>query len=159
MDTSTKTFSLPILEYCFPVRGSAAEVHCPLLYRHVYSVARLCHDQSFLSSCHFRHVAALCGVVNSTSKHYLFSELPSATARVRQTDLRHQLIHWSSKYQGVERLNLQGVSSSSRLVRGNNHPYTVLDPRMLDGISSQSQVASPGYVLQFSFVQVLVRLR
>ena len=40
---------LPILEYCFPGLGSAAEYHLKLLERQVYSVARLCPDQTFLS--------------------------------------------------------------------------------------------------------------
>ena len=47
MDTSVLlrcyAFVLPILEYCSPVWGSAAE--CQLLERQVYSVARLCPDQ------------------------------------------------------------------------------------------------------------------
>ena len=42
-------FVLPILEYCSPVYGSAAESHLLLLERHVYSVVRLCPYQSFLS--------------------------------------------------------------------------------------------------------------
>ena len=58
-----------------------------LLERQVYSVARLCSDQTFLSLCHRRHVAALCMLykVNSNSNHCLFSELPSASVRVRHT--------------------------------------------------------------------------
>ena len=35
-------FVRQILEYCFPVWGSAAECHFQLLERQVYSVARLC---------------------------------------------------------------------------------------------------------------------
>ena len=42
-------FDLPILEYCLSVWGSAAECHLQLFERQVYSVARLCPDQSFLS--------------------------------------------------------------------------------------------------------------
>ena len=38
------TFVLPILEYCSPVWGSAAECHLQLLERQVYSVARLFPD-------------------------------------------------------------------------------------------------------------------
>ena len=51
----------------------------------MYSVARLCPDQSFLSLCHRRHVAGLCMFykVISDSNHCLFSELPSASNRVR----------------------------------------------------------------------------
>ena len=57
-------FVLPILEYCSPVWGSAAECRLQLLERQVYSVARLCLDQS-------------------NSNHCLFTELPSASVRVR----------------------------------------------------------------------------
>ena len=81
------TFVLPNLEYCSPVWGSAAECHLQLLERQVYWVARLCPDQSFLSLCHRRRVAGLSMLykVNSNSNHCPFSELPSASTRVRQT--------------------------------------------------------------------------
>ena len=51
--------------------------HLPLLDRQVYSVSRLCLDQSFLSLCHRRHVARLCMLykVNSNSNHCFFSEI------------------------------------------------------------------------------------
>ena len=39
-------FVLPILEYCSPLLGSAAECHLQLLERQVYSVSRLRPDQS-----------------------------------------------------------------------------------------------------------------
>ena len=50
----------------------------------MYSVARHCPDQTFLSLCHRRDVAALSMLykVNSNSNHCLFSELPSASLRV-----------------------------------------------------------------------------
>ena len=78
-------FVLPILENCSLVWRSAAECHLQLLERQVYSVAKLCPDQTFLSLCHRRHVAALCMLymVNSTSNHCLFSELSSASVSVR----------------------------------------------------------------------------
>ena len=67
-----------------PMWGSAAECHLQLLGRQVYSVARLCPDQTFLSLCHRRHVAALCMLhkVNSNLNNCLFRELPSASVRV-----------------------------------------------------------------------------
>ena len=60
---------IPILEYCFPVLGSAAECHLQLLERQVYSVARLFPYQSFLSLCHRCRVAGLIMLYkdNSTS--------------------------------------------------------------------------------------------
>ena len=65
-------FVLPILKYCSPVWGSAAECHLQLLERQVYSVARLCPDPTFLL-CHRRIVAALSVLykVNSNSNHCL----------------------------------------------------------------------------------------
>ena len=104
-------FVLPILEHCSPVCGSAAECHLQLLERQVYSVARLCPDQSFLSLCYRRRVAGLSMLynVNSNSNHCLFMELPSASTRVRNTRAALQLSHWSLKYQGIERPNLQGL--------------------------------------------------
>ena len=64
-------FVLPIIVYCSPVWGSAAESHGQLLGRQVNLIARLCPDQSFLLMCHRRHVAGLCMVckVNSNSNH------------------------------------------------------------------------------------------
>ena len=47
-------FVIPILEYCFSVWGSAAECYFQVLERHLYSVGRLCPDQTFLSSCYRR---------------------------------------------------------------------------------------------------------
>ena len=81
------TFVLPILEYCSPVWGSAAEYYLQLLERQVYSVADLCPDQSCLPLCHQRRVAGLSMLykVNSNSYHCLFSELPSSSTRVRHT--------------------------------------------------------------------------
>ena len=78
---------LPILEYCSPMWGSAAECHFQLLECQVYLVARLSPDQNFLSLCHRRCVAGLCMLfkVNVNSNHCLFNELPSASTRVRHT--------------------------------------------------------------------------
>ena len=72
--------------WCF-MWGSAAECHLQFLERQLYSVARLCPDQRFLSLCHRCNVAAQCMLykVNSDLNHCLFSELPSASVRVRLT--------------------------------------------------------------------------
>ena len=120
-------FVLPILEYSSPVWGSAAECYLLLLECKVYLVARRYPDQIFLL-CHRRHVPGLCMLykVNSNSNHCLFSELPSASTRDRHTDLRLRLIHWSLKNQGVERPNLQGVSSRPRFECGMTFPTLCL---------------------------------
>ena len=69
-------FVLPNLEYCSSVWRSAAECHSQLLECQVYSVARLCPDQSFLSLCNRRRVAGLSMLykVNLNSNHCLFSD-------------------------------------------------------------------------------------
>ena len=46
------SISWVFLEYCSPVWWPAAEYHLQLLEWKVYSVARLCHDQSFFLLCH-----------------------------------------------------------------------------------------------------------
>ena len=80
-------FVFPILEYCSPVWGSAAECTLQLLELQVYSVVRLYSDQTFLLLYHRRHVATLCLLykVNSNWNHCLFSELLSASVRVQHT--------------------------------------------------------------------------
>ena len=115
--------------------GSAAECYLQLLERLVYSVGRICPDQSFLSLCHRRRVAGLRMLykVNSNSNHCLFSELPSASTRVRHAKLRQQLIHWSLKYQGVERPNLQGLSCLVRFECGMAFPTLCLTPERWTG--------------------------
>ena len=137
-------FVKPILEYCSPVWVSAAECHLQRLECQVFLVSWLCPDQSFLSLSHWRHVAALWMLykVNSNSNHCLFGELPSASVRVR---LRLWLIHWSLKYKGVERLNLQGVSCRPTLVCGMTFP-TVFGIGM--GLREQSIV---GCILELCF--------
>ena len=45
-------FVLSILKYCSPVWGSAAECRLQLFDCQVYSLARLCPNQTFLSLCH-----------------------------------------------------------------------------------------------------------
>ena len=77
-------FVFPILEYCSPALGSAAECHLKLLELQVYSVARLCLAQSFLSLSHRRCVAGLSMLYRlmGTVVQGLFSELPSASTRV-----------------------------------------------------------------------------
>ena len=73
---------------------------------------QLCPDKSYLSLCHRRRVAMLVMLykVNSNSNHRLFSELNLLRLEFDIVELRPRLIHWSLKYQGVERPNLQGVS-------------------------------------------------
>ena len=102
-------FVLPILQYCSPLWGSAAECHLRLLEHQLPGdlVARLCPDQSCLwcydivwlwLACCTRLIQTLITVC-SVSFHMLLLEFDILM-------LQLQLIHWSLKYQGVECPNL-----------------------------------------------------
>ena len=114
----------------------------------MYSVARLCPVQNFLSLFHRCNVAgqSVLYKVNSNSKHCLFSELSSASTRVLP-----QPIYWSLKYEGVERPNLQGVHCRPRFECGMTFPAPSLipDAGWVQGYS-QPVVASPSCVF-FNF--------
>ena len=123
-------FVLTILKHCSSVWGSAAECHLQLLERQVYSVARLCSDQIFLSLRHQRHVAALCMLykVNSNSNHCLFCELRSASVRVRHTRAvaaAHPIEFETSQFARCF------LPAQTRV--WNDLPYTVFDTETLDG--------------------------
>ena len=167
MDTSVLlrcyfAFVLPILEYCSPVWGSAAGCHLQLLELQVYSVDRLFPDQSFLSLYHRRRVAGLSMLykVNLNSNRCLFSELPSASTRVRHSELRPRIIHWGLKYQGVERPNLLGLSCRLRFDCGMTFNKLCLTPERWMGSRVQSTVGyfPELYFLQFPISQVLMGL-
>ena len=156
-------FVLSILEYCSPVLGSAAECHLQLLERQVYLVARLYPDQSFLSLCHRRRLAGLSMLykVNSNSNRCLFSDFHLLLLAFDILELRPQLIHWSLKYQGVERPYLLGHSCRLRFDCGMTYPTLCLIPERWTGSRVRSTVACFPELcfLQFSVAQVLVGLR
>ena len=129
-------FVLPILGYCSPLKGSAAECHLQLLERQVYSVARLSLDQSSLSLslCQRRCVAGLCILykVNSNSNHRLFGELPSASTRVRHTRAAASAYPLECE---VSRCSTSQYARSFMLAKvrmRNDLPYTEFDIGMLD---------------------------
>ena len=137
MDTSVLlrcyyAFVIPNLEYCSSVWGSAAECHLQLLERQVYSVARLCPDQSFVSFL----VAALCMLykVNSNSNYCLFSDLPSSSVRVQHTRAAaaaHLLefeVSWLITYQFARCF----LPANTRVQ--NDLPYTVFDTGTFYGL-------------------------
>ena len=76
-------------------------------------------------------------------------------------ELRPQLIHWSSKYQGVERPNFLGLSCLLRFDCGMTFPTLCLTPERWMGSRVQSTVRCFPELcfLQFSLAQMLVRLR
>ena len=125
-------FVLPIHEYCFPVWGSAAECHLQLHERQGYSVPRRFPDQTFLSLCHRRRVAALCMCCTRLIRTQIIVCLVSYHLLLSKFDipkLRLQLIYWSLKYRCVERPILQGVSCRPRLVCGITFPALCLTPK------------------------------
>ena len=128
-------FVLPILEYCSPLWGSAAECHLQLLERQVYSVARLCPAQTFWSLCHRHHVAALSMLykVNSDSNHCLFSELPSASIRVRHTRAAAAAYPLECEVSRFRTSQFARCFLPAPATVWNGIPYTVFDTRTLDG--------------------------
>ena len=119
-------FVLPIVEYCSPMWGSAAECHIQLLERHSASA----------------------------SFHLLVLEFDIP-------ELRPQLIHWSLKYQCVERPKLLGLSCRLRFDFGMTFVTLCLIPERWMGPWVQSTVGCfPKLCFhQFSVAQVLVGLR
>ena len=85
--------------HCSPVWGSAAECHLQLVEHQVYSVARLCPDQSFLSLCHRHRVAghSMLYKVNANSKTVCSASKDLLLLEFDIPELRPQLIHWSLK--------------------------------------------------------------
>ena len=102
-------FVLPILEYCSRCVGQ-------LLERQVFAVARFSHDQTFLSLYHRRRVAGLSMLykVDANFNHSLFSELPSASTRVRHTRAAAAPLPLEFGVSRLEPPNLQGVSCRQR---------------------------------------------
>ena len=129
----------------------------------MYSVARLCPDQSFLSLHHRCRLAGLSILykVNANSNRCLFSELPSTSTRVRHPGLRPQLIHWNLKCQRVEPPNFKRRFMPAHVQMWNDLPYTVLGTERWMSSREQSTVGCFPELcfLQFSVVQVLVGLR
>ena len=89
--------------------------------------------------------------VNSNSNHCLFSELPSASTRLRHPGLRPQLIAGSLKYQGEERPNLLGLSYRRRFNCGMTFPTLCLTPERWMGSRVQSTVGCSLSCVIFSF--------
>ena len=126
------------------VGGSASECHLQLLKRQVDSVARLCPDQTFLSLCHRRHVAALCLLykVNSNSRHGLFSELSICfckSSTFRAVAAAHPLEFEVSRCRPSQfarcRQHGRQHDDQSPAATGlrNDLPYTVFDTGTIDG--------------------------
>ena len=135
-------FVLPILEYCSPVWGSAAECHLQLLELQVYSVDRLCPDQSsyrcvidivWLGLVWCTRLIRTLITVCLASFHLLLKEFDIL-------ELRPQLFYWSLKYQRVERPNLLGRFCRLRFESGMTFPTLCLTPERRMGSRVQSTV-------------------
>ena len=118
--------------------GSAAECHLQLLERQVYSVARLCPDQTLFSLCHRGHVAALFMLykVNSNLNYCLFSELLSVSDGVRHTQAAAAAAAHLLELEVSRCRTSQFAWCSWRLAQTrvrNDFPYIVFDTGMLDG--------------------------
>ena len=101
----------------------------------MYSVTRLCPDQSFLSLYHRLRVAGLSMLfkVNSNSNHCLSSELPSASSRVRQirASAAAHLLEFEVSMCRMSKFAWSFLPAEVRL--WNDLPYTVFDTGTLDG--------------------------
>ena len=128
----------------------------------MYSVARLCPDQSFLSLCHQRRVAGISMLYRlirtlslcSASFHLLLQEFDIS-------ELRPQLIHWSLKYQGVKHPNSLGLFCRLRFDWGMTFPTLCLILERWMGSRVQLTVGCFPELcfLQFFVAQVLMGLR
>ena len=100
--------------------------------------------------------------VNSNSNHCLFSELSSASTRVRHTRAAPAALPLEFEVSRCRTSQFAGSFLSAQDRMWNNLPYTVFDTGMLDGFKgAQSTVGcfSELCFLQFSVAQVLVGLR
>ena len=82
-----KSFVLPLLEYCSPVWGSAAESHLKLLDRVVTGAQFVCGDCGLGHLAHRRAVGSLCMLykIVHNLKHPLHDYLPEPHIPVRVT--------------------------------------------------------------------------
>ena len=117
--------------------GSAGECHLQLLERPFYSVARLCPDQTFLSLCQRRHIAALCILyeANLNSNHCLFSDLPSASVRVRHTLAAAAAPPLEFDVSRCRASQFARCFLPAKIRVWNDVPYTVFDSATLDGFN------------------------
>ena len=129
----------------------------------MYSVARLCPDQSFLSVCHRRNVAGLSMFykVHSNSNYCLVSELSSASTRVlhtRAAAASHPLEFEASMCRTSK---FARCFLPAQVRMWNDLSYTVLIPERWMGSKVQSTVGCFPELcfLQFSMAQMLVGLR
>ena len=101
----------------------------------MYSVARLCPDQSSLSLCHRRRVAGfrMLYKVNSNSNHCLFSELTSASTRVWHASAAAAVHPLQFKVSSSRTFQFARSFLPAQVRLWNDLPYTVLVTGTLDG--------------------------
>ena len=152
-------FVLPILEYSYLVwGGSAAECTLSFLSAKcnrwagfvLIRVSRSCVIDVMLLGCVcYTSLIRTLVTVCSESFHLLLLEFDRA-------ELRLQLIHWSLKYQGVERPNLQGVSYRPRFECGMTFPPLCLTPERWMGSRVQSPGVMPSPDVRVTVVESLI---
>ena len=125
----------------------------------MYSVARLCPDQS---SCRCVVNVVWLGLVCCTRLIWTLITVCSASSHLLLLEfdipeLRPQLMHWSLKYHGVERPNLLSLSCRLRFDCG----MALFDTGMMDGFKgAANRWLFPWVVFSsVSVAQVLVGLR
>ena len=92
-------------------------------------MARLCPDQTFLSLRHRLHIDALCMLYkdNSNFNHSLFSELPSASVRVRDTGAEAAAHSLELEVSRCRTSQFARCFLPAQTRVRNNLPYTVFD--------------------------------
>ena len=105
-----------------------------------YSIARCIRwpglpDQTFLSLCHQRQVAALCMLykVNLNSNHCLFSELPFASVKVGHTRAAAVAHPFEFEVSRCRTSQFARCFLPPQIRVWNDLPYTVFDTGTLDG--------------------------
>ena len=98
-------------------------------------MARLCLDQTFLSFCHRRHVAALCMLykVNSNLNHCLFSELPSASLEFDVPRCQAAAHSIEFEVSGCIKSQFEMCFLPAKTSVWNDLPYTMFETGTLDG--------------------------
>ena len=94
--------------------------------------------------------------VNSNSNHCLFSELPSASTRVRHTRAAAAAHPLEFEVSRCRTCKYDRSFLPAQVRMWNGLPYTVFDTEKLDGFKGQPLVASLSCFLQFSVAKVLV---
>ena len=126
-------FVIPILEYCYPVWGSASECHLQLL-----ECVFICHALLWSEFLNVVSSTSCCRLnmlykVTANSNHCLFSELPSASTRVRHTRAAVAVHPLEFEVSRCRTSQFARRFLQAQVRTWNDLPYTAFDTGTLDG--------------------------